>query len=172
MKSQFGVQECIYMVCTEGKFRQKADHQSLWGWGVIAHEWRVSFEMINVLELGVTALWPWEYTELYTLNSIYYELHSIRVTSWDKKESRVCQTLKIEHQKWKETKAKELKWKTSNLTKFFDIKQNLKLRLERKYCILSAMTQERPAAGHATKLQWKNENRGCEVKWGGKGARK
>ena len=32
------------------------------------------------------------------------------------------------------------------------------------------MTQERPAAGHATKLQWKNENRGCEGKGGERGA--
>lgn len=43
---------------------------------------------------------------------------SIWVTSWDKKESRVCQTLKTENQRWKETKAKELKWKTSNSRKF------------------------------------------------------
>ena len=75
-----GYNRCIYMVCTEGKSRQKAVHQSLWGWGVIAHEWRVSFDMIIVLELGVIALWTWEYTELYTLNrwTALYMSHILR----------------------------------------------------------------------------------------------
>ena len=38
----------------------------------------VSFGVINVLELVVIAVWPWEYTELYTLNrwtALVYESH-------------------------------------------------------------------------------------------------